>query len=66
MKKSPYQSGDILYVRETWTTLVGSYIYKADQKPGMKNPGKWRPSIHLISKEEALRNWRMGNDSGKD
>lgn len=45
--KPPYQPGDILYVRETWTTLVGSYIYKADQKPGMKNPGKWRPSIHM-------------------
>jgi len=34
-------------VRETWTTLVGSYLYKADQKEGMKNPGKWRPSIHM-------------------
>lgn len=45
--KPPYQPGDILYVRETWTTLVGSYIYRADQKPGMKNPGKWCPSIHM-------------------
>lgn len=45
--KPLYQPGDILYVRETWTTLVGSYIYKADQKPGMQNPGKWRPSIHM-------------------
>lgn len=43
----PYQPGDVLYVRETWQTLIGSYIYKADQKPGMKNPGKWRPSIHM-------------------
>ncbi len=44
---APYQPGDILYVRETWTTLVGSYLYKADQKPGMMHPGKWRPSIHM-------------------
>lgn len=43
----PYRPGDILYVRETWTTLIGEYIYKADQKPNMKNPGKWRPSIHM-------------------
>lgn len=43
----PYHPGDILYVRETWTTLIGSYIYKADLKPGMRNPGKWRPSIHM-------------------
>lgn len=42
-----YRSGDILYVRETWTTLLGSYLYKAAQKPGMKNPGKWHPSIHM-------------------
>ena len=46
-KTPPYRPGDILYVRETWTSLVGSYIYKADQKPGMKNPGKWNPSIHM-------------------
>ena len=50
---APYQPGDILYVRETWTTLLGSYIYKADQKPGFKNPGKWRPSIHMP--REAVR-----------
>ena len=42
-----YHPGDILYVRETWTMLVGSYLYRADQKPGMKHPGKWRPSIHM-------------------
>lgn len=53
MIKAPYQPGDILYVRETWTTLIGQYIYKADQKPGMNNPGRWRPSIHMPS--EAAR-----------
>lgn len=46
-KIPPYRPGDILYVRETWTALLGSYLYKADQKPGMKNPGKWHPSIHM-------------------
>lgn len=45
--KPPYQVGDILYVRETWTTLLAHYIYRANQKPGMKNPGKWHPSIHM-------------------
>ncbi len=44
---SIYHPGDILYVRETWTKLVGSYLYKANQKPGMKHPGKWNPSIHM-------------------
>lgn len=43
----PYHPGDILYVRETWNRLLGDWIYKADQKPGMKNPGKWNPSIHM-------------------
>lgn len=45
--KPPYRTGDILYVRETWNRLLGDWLYKADQKPGMKNPGKWRPSIHM-------------------
>lgn len=44
---APYRPGDIMYVRETWNRLLGDWIYKADQKPGMKNPGKWRPSIHM-------------------
>ncbi len=44
---APYRSGDILYVRETWNRLLGEWIYRADQKPGMKNPGKWKPSIHM-------------------
>lgn len=48
--RPPYQVGDILYVRETWATLVGAYIYRANQKPGMKNPGKWHPSIHMPKK----------------
>ncbi len=43
----PYFAGELLWVRETWNTLCGQYIYRADQKPGMKNPGEWRPSIHM-------------------
>ncbi len=43
----PYRPGDILYVREAWTMLLGSYLYRANQRPGMKNPGKWLPSIHM-------------------
>lgn len=46
-KEPPYLHGDILYVRETWNTLIGDFIYRADQKPEFKNPGKWRPSIHM-------------------
>ena len=45
--KPAYQPGDVLYVRETWNVLCGNYIYKANQKPGMKNLGKWCPSIHM-------------------
>lgn len=30
------------------------------------NPWVWVIEFERISKEEALRNWRMGNDSGKD
>ena len=57
---APYLPGDVLWVRETWTSLVGSYLYRADQKPGMKNPGKWRPSIHMP--REAARIWLRVTD----
>ena len=58
--RPPYQIGDILWVRETWISLVGSYLYRADQKPGMKNPGKWFPSIHMP--KEAARIWLRVTD----
>ena len=33
-RKSPYQVGDVMYVRETWSEGYGegTYIYKADDK----------------------------------
>ena len=56
----PYQPGDILYVRETWTNDklifgngVGSiYRYKADGEEFLNANGEyvgvpWRPSIHM-------------------
>lgn len=52
---SPYQPGDILWVRETWHGLQTgnekfghhkTFWYKADEKD--ENPDvKWRPSIHM-------------------
>jgi len=53
MVKAPYKPGDVLYVRETRTSLVGSYLYEADQNDGIKNPGKWQPPIH--TPKEAAR-----------
>jgi len=39
-----HQKGDILYVRETWNTVDGDYVYRADQE---KDYFKWKPSIHM-------------------
>lgn len=54
----PYQPGDILYVRETWTNTGLGYLYAADYNNHSavpvgervywsKNMIKWRPSIHM-------------------
>ena len=51
---SPYQVGDILYVRETWIPkeseengkLVKGFAYKADFT-GYESMFAWRPSIHM-------------------
>lgn len=52
--KPPYQSGDILYVRETWgfdtgdpsdEIGTGCFVYRADG--GEAPNGKWRPSLHM-------------------
>ena len=69
IRKAPYQPGDILYVRETWTdhyvpNEIGKpelqYCYKADGVdikaeclPGENN--RWYPSIHMPKK--AARIW---------
>lgn len=52
--QSPYQPGDILYVRETWSPVFvhpKRYLYKADvdagQGEGVGLPIKWHPSIHM-------------------
>lgn len=56
---SRYQTGDILYVRETWTILPvtpgghfrqgGVYYYKADgdMRPDSYRGNGWHPSIHM-------------------
>ena len=56
---SRYQTGDILYVRETWTILPvtpgghfrpsGAYYYKADgdMRPDRFRVNGWHPSIHM-------------------
>ena len=52
---SPYQIGDILWVRETWQTAWNFYkkscetIYKADGGYWIDDDGimKWKPSIHM-------------------
>lgn len=61
--KPPYQPGDILYVRETWSEGYedGTYIYRASDKlaglPTFKESSKliYHPSIHMP--KEAERIW---------
>lgn len=62
--RPPYQSGDILYVRETWkyidfTGEDDGYVYKASQngKDWEENSEEWEwhPSIHMP--KEAARIW---------
>ena len=53
--KSPYQPGDILWVRETWMPETeegiptGGFIYRAtnNPEPDCDRPIKWRPSIFM-------------------
>ena len=46
--KAPYQAGDILWVRETWTSVPGgSYIYKVSVECPDAWRGTWHPSIHM-------------------
>lgn len=45
---APCTPGDILYLRETWTTVPdGSYVYKASTECPDAWKGTWHPSIHM-------------------
>ena len=70
---SPYQPGDILYVRETWhkyTKRVGTgecchmaefYGYKASIANSEEAGERWKPSIHMP--KEAARLWLKVTDA---
>lgn len=48
--RSPYQAGDILYVRETWSPVSVKpkrYLYKTHCPEADDLPVKWHPSIHM-------------------
>lgn len=67
IRKAPYQSGDILYVRETWHKyikrvgegkschLAEFYGYKASIANSEDADEPWKPSIHMP--KEAARIW---------
>lgn len=64
IKRPPYQLGDILYVRETWSEWTDGYLYKAWTEP-FPQPGqfpgiKWKPSIHMP--KAAARIWLKVTD----
>ena len=69
-RKIPYDVGDILYVRETWTDRGdGSYMYKADYREnekfyrgGKEVAVKWKPSL-FMPKEAARIFLRVTNVS---
>ena len=59
----PYQTGDYLYVRETWSQNNGykEYYYKAGRKSEIPPYNlKWHPSIHMP--KEAARIFLRVND----
>lgn len=65
--KPPYQPGDTLYVRETWSKGLERYIYRADYsdtekfyRNGKEIEMKWKPSIHMP--KEAARIWLKVTD----
>ncbi len=54
--KLPCETGDILYVRETWKKAPKGYYYYEDwQKDDIADVTKWKPSIHMP--KEAARIW---------
>lgn len=64
IRKAPYQVGDVLYVRETWSEWTDGYLYKAWNSPfpqaGQSSVMKWHPSIHMP--KEAARIWLKVTD----
>lgn len=59
VRKPPFETGDILYVRETWArSMAGTYLYKATDTPIILD--RWRPSIHM-PKEAARLFLRVTN-----
>lgn len=59
--KLPCESGDILYVRETWKKAPNGYYYYEDwQRNGIADVTKWKPSIHMP--KEAARIWLKVTD----
>lgn len=50
-RRSPYQPGDILYVRETFIQAAAhAFWYKADDNSWMPEGLHWKPSIHMPKK----------------
>ena len=59
--KLPCESGDILYVRETWKEAPNGYYYYEDwQRNDIADITKWKPSIHMP--KEAARIWLRVTD----
>lgn len=59
----PICTGDILYVRETWSPVFirpRRYLYKVECKDVENLPIKWHPSIHMP--KEAARIWLKVTD----
>lgn len=59
--KLPCETGDILYVRETWKKAPNGYYYYEDwQRNDIADVTKWKPSIHMP--KEAARIWLKVTD----
>lgn len=61
--KLPFEPGDILYVRETWSPVFvvpRRYLYKVGCKEAENLPIKWHTSIHMP--KEAARIWLKVKD----
>lgn len=61
IRKTPYQPGDILYVRETFIQAAAHiFWYKADNNSWISEGLHWKPSIHMP--KEAARIWLKVTD----